>query len=269
MDKSNPATFSRLKWVLTGILFQLIVNVCPVPAGEATPSPSLDLEPVRINQGLFYQGGKVMVQARIPASCNSVVVRCIGPRQNIELMEKGRVMGLWMNVREIHLEQFPSIYLLWADPAECEIESPDIKREYLIGYDILKSMWVEQQPHSSNPDKFDDFLKLKEEDGLYRILPTSVGHIRDAQKGGREVEIALPLAAKAEPGRYTVTVIGLENGRAGSMLEGAFEISKSGLPALLYELANQHGLEYGIAAAILATLSGLAIGLVFSGKTGH
>ena len=122
---------------------------------------------------------------------------------------------------------------------------------------------------SVNPGKFDDFLKLKEKDGLYQILPQSGGYIRDAQNGGRVVEIPLPLVAKAETGRYTVTMIGLKNGRKDSIAEGTFEISKTGLPAFLYKLANQHALAYGIAAAILATLCGLAVGAVFSGKTGH
>jgi hypothetical protein len=71
------------------------------------------------------------------------------------------------------------------------------------------------------------------------------------------------------PGGYTVEVIAVRDGTIQARASKAVDASLTGIPAVMANLAFNHGAWYGILASIIAILGGLIIGLVFQSKGAH
>ncbi len=244
----------------------LLIIVFRVPdIGAASPS-NLQVLPNGLGVGESFQGAEIKVSAEVPAGSNAVV-EFRGDAHEDRLLRKGRRGGLWMNVGEVTVINAPSLYLAMStDPAL--VSNQDSESQW--GYQALrKQMKFSGAIPKAGKDKlFQEFIKLKESEGLYRVLPgalkvapTSADHAR--------VEGQFWLPDKIPPANYKIHFLVLNNGKVVDEKTTGFPVEMQGMPAVLTALAFDHATIYGLLAVTIAILAGFIMGFAFKGKGAH
>ena len=173
-----------------------------------------------------------------------------------------------MNVKQVHFQNLPKVYLLWTTEklAAMETGGPEkaIKLDYLS---FLSGTLPNNQ--GEGPLLLNELIKLKEADNLYHLFEGTV-RIKPLEKGlWDQADAVLMLPSKIYPGTYTLELIAFTEGKGSLLHSSTIEVRLVGFPALVSKVAHQKGLLYGILAVIIATLSGLLIGIIFSSKGAH
>ncbi|MBI4765173.1 MAG: TIGR02186 family protein [Deltaproteobacteria bacterium] len=101
--------------------------------GEHPPIGIDVIQPHTIRIGSFFAGERVTVRDVVPHG-DQVAFRLIGPREELTLMRKGRVGGLWMNVQQIHFKNLPKVYLLWTSEKLTSMEAGGAEKAMKLNY---------------------------------------------------------------------------------------------------------------------------------------
>ena len=254
---------------LMGVLIFLLGSLfCENTQGE-TLNPGLRMiHPQKLLITSFYHGEPIAVRAIVPAN-HEVALRIIGPEEDLHLLEKGRVWGLWMNVRRVVFQHVPAVYLLLTTkrlPALADKKTLDSLR---MDYRSLLSNSVETSETSRKSFLIDQLIKLKEHDRLYQIQEGII-QIKPLAGGNFEqFEVEVPLPARIAPGSYALELISFHDGQRALLQRESIEVKLSGFTDFLHRLAKEKGLLYGVLAVIIATVCGLAIGVVFTSRGAH
>jgi uncharacterized protein (TIGR02186 family) len=261
--------FKSVAGCLISVLIFLLVSLfCTNTQGE-TPNYGLRMiHPQKLLIKSFYHGETIAIRALIPAN-DEVALRIMGPEEDLHLLEKGRVWGLWMNVRQVTFHHVPTVYLLQTSKSLSALADQKTLGRLRMDYRSLLSDSLDKEETSRKSFLIDELIKLKEHDRLYRIQEGSI-QVKPLGNGSvDQIDVKLPLPAQISPGSYALELIGFHDGQ-GTLLQREFiEVRLSGFTDLLYRLAKEKGLLYGVLAVIVATLSGLAIGIVFISRGAH
>jgi uncharacterized protein (TIGR02186 family) len=238
-----------------------------LPRGASSASLELQVAPGLVGIGASFQGAQVTVSGQIPPG-SQAVVEVLGENSVEELMRKGRRGGLWMNVGEIKVKGAPSLYLAMSTTPEL-LSSPQGEAA-AFGYQALQKCltFCGCLEEKESPRFFQEFLKLKESEGLYGTFPGAL-KIAATNPGGDEVQGTFRLPAKTAPGQYQVCLSVLSEGRLLGRKCVPLQVAMVGFPAALSDLAYQHGALYGILAVIIAIVTGFVMGFIFKGKAAH
>jgi hypothetical protein len=218
------------------------------------------VEPSKIEAGMFYNGATVGVSALVPEDLE-ITVSLVGQDEPVSLNRKGKALGLiWMNVGEVEIDGAPDLYLLNTTDG-LEATAPILETAG-VGYSALRDRTTLAGTGGDDDLYFNEFVGLKESDGLYALEEASV--VREPAGNGRvRVSTDLQLAPKTPPGHYRLLIHGFgeEGGRLLGEIE--FEVEQVGLAASIRTLAMDRGLLYGILAVVVAISVGLLIGVLF------
>ncbi len=247
----------------------LLLGFCLVgSAGTARASetePTIEISPAKIGISSFYHGEGITFSGVIPADCVPVLV-VLGERKEHSLKRKGRVGPLWMNVGNVTVKDAPEMYYLLTSAENLDVlASTDILAEHGIGYDSLRQLVTIEQNDSDNNNIFQEFIKLKEKMGLYRVSVGAVELKRERENMMR-FRATAPIPAQVPPGTYEVHVHCFAARQFISNSAGTFVVEKVGLTRWLSALAFTHAALYGILSILIAVAAGLLMGFLFGSK---
>jgi len=244
----------------------LLLFVTLMPSGVQASVARLHLFPEQVEVGAFFQGTTVRLKGEVPPG-SQVVVEILGTPKEQVLLRKGRRAGLWMTVGEIRVEHAPNLYLVLSSTKEI----PSLEgRNAPWGFAALKSR-IKFRGALTEPEIdrfFQEFLKLKESEGLYAALPGALSLSNEPQ-GPVKLEGVFPLPPKVAPGTYEVRLSVIQNGQVVDQKSHLLTVRLVGFPALLASLAFEHGAWYGILAVLIAIATGFLMGFLFKGKAEH
>lgn len=237
-----------------------------VASSQAMPgSPSLRVHPNELHIRENFQGAPLIISADIPKGA-SAVAEIKGATHGDRLLRQGRRAGLWMSVGEVRVEGAPSVYLL--------LSTSDLAshtdRETRWGYEALQKQikFLGSIPDKGAGALFEQFVKLKESEGMYGLFPGSLKPVRTSND--REtIEGQLMLPSNIAPGNYSISLSVLNSGKLLEQRSAELTIEMRGLPAFLASLAYQHAILYGLVAVVIAIVTGFVMGFVFKGKGAH
>jgi uncharacterized protein (TIGR02186 family) len=216
--------------------------------------------------GAFFRGQRVTVAAMIPQGAEAVM-EVVGQAGDEHLMRKGRRGGLWLNVGEIEFHGAPSLYMVMSTNPKL-LEAAAAAEPW--GYPALKTRMTLSGlvPDRQRDEFFEQFLKMKESEGLYTTFQEPIEKSRVA--GGLvPVKGKFRLPTNVRPGSYEVCLSVIQEGRITGKKCGELKVMMVGFPAMIATLAYQHGAIYGILAVVIAIVTGFAIGFIFKGGGGH
>lgn len=253
---------------LSALGFYMCCCLAAQPGAAALDKGALRIEPSEIRAGTFYHGAQLTVTCEAPAGTRIAVV-LEGAREAVELKEKKKLFGLlWMNAGEIRFENLPTVYKVatGAPRGGGAVEQAELLMG--VGYPALE----QDAGIAEETDRtyFREYLKLKEREHLYGIMPDTISVTEDGD-GSIRGEVVFELPAKASTGRYSIRLFDVANDRVQQLAEGGVTVRQVGAAAFISHLAENHGLAYGLLAAVFAVLIGLLTGVVFGlgGKGGH
>ena len=239
-----------------GIAFGLLA------AGPARAELTAKANHDHITVGFFYHGSTVGVRGIADPDAD-LIIKIASADGHEALKEKGKKVGLWMNVGTLKFEHAPKLYEIYSTKPARELLSPEEADRYVLGYSAL-SRHVAVEPVESEQEKgrwFAEFLKFKEDSKLYT---RSSGQITFAEKDGkREYFIITPWPYQAPPGDYVATVYAVKDGRVVETAESKVFVEQVGGVKYLASMSENHGALYGLLSILSALGAGFGVGLVF------
>jgi hypothetical protein len=228
--------------------------------------PPLKVSPDNVQIGTFFSGQTVTVEGSIPAGAQAVL-EVVGTSADEHLMRKGRRGFLWMNVGEITVHDAPSLYLVMSTAKELLTSATG---EATWGYQSLEKRiaFSGNIETAERPMFMKQFLELKESEHIYATYPGTL-KVKTAAGGQNPVKVTFFLPTNTKPGTYKVVLSVITDGKVVSSAKTELTVAMVGFPALLADLAYQHGAAYGIIAVVIAIVTGFAMGFLFKGGGGH
>jgi hypothetical protein len=229
--------------------------------GRSCPADDeIRVNPETIRIGAFFSGSRLSVSGKLPSNCEAVI-EVIGQQVEEELMRKGRHWDLWMNVGEIDIFGAPRLYYVMSSDSALLAGSHN---DLAWGYAALRKEATFQGTSGGGPGSklFEEFIRLKEEQGLYGKFPQAV-QLTDSDEGQITVQGVFHFSTRVAPGPYRVCLSAVRNGRIIQRRCTTLEVSLTGLPAFLSLLASNHEVLYGLMAISFAVAVGLLSGFAF------
>jgi hypothetical protein len=252
----------RFLMVVVAMLGVLLAGSLSTRAAE----PTLKMSPDKVQIGTFFSGQTVTVEGTIPAGAQAVL-EVVGTSADEHLMRKGRRGFLWMNVGEITVHDAPSLYLVLSSAKELLTSTSG---EAAWGYQALEKRiaFSGKIETSERPLFMKQFLELKESEHIYATYPGAL-KVTAGAGGQSAVKGSFFLPTNTKPGTYKIILSVIADGKVVSSTSHELSVGMVGFPALLANLAFQHGATYGVIAVVIAIVTGFAMGFIFKGGGGH
>ncbi|MGR3376353.1 TIGR02186 family protein [Salipiger abyssi] len=241
----------------------LLLALLPA-AGNAADAPeatfALSLDEVEITTG--FHGAELLVFGAPTggtAGNYDVVITVTGPPGRATLRRKEQVAGIWMFTREAQFVWMPSFYTVATTGPLDEIVDPveNLRHGIAPGTYIPAPIGLETREETDL--YFDAMRRLTSES---RRITLEEGIVELSQ--GVLFQARIPLPVSLVPGTYDVRVFLLEDGVVLSRSDVDLPVRKSSLQRLIYRAAQDYGLLYGIAAALIALFAGWLASAIFS-----
>lgn len=212
----------------------------------------------------FYNGTTLEVSGVVPADTD-VVLEVSGAKKDVHLKEKGKILGvLWMNKTDVALENAPANYMVYTPDKPTKTL---LNTETGIGYQALVKDIVINPASEDKAFVFGEYVKLMEKSGVYAIYPGAVKY-GPVKGDSRPFTATLVVPPKMSAGTYQVRVFALRDGLVVDTVVKDLVVRLQGFPAMIYSLAYDHSLLFGIMAVVIAIGAGLGIGVLFKGGGG-
>jgi uncharacterized protein (TIGR02186 family) len=190
-----------------------------------------------------------------------VVVTVAGPRQDMVVFRKERLLGIWVNYDSRTFENAPSYFAVLSNRKLESIASADTLRRLQLGLDniVLPQRREGKVEDAGSADRYRAaLLELKGEHGLYRQESNGVTFLTPAL-----FRASIPLPAEVPISTYEVDVKLFTDGALIARTPSALEIDKVGFEQFVTSSAQSHGFLYGLATAMMAVLTGWFASVVF------
>jgi len=241
-------------------------SLVALPAGTAWTAESgkLAIQPEVLDIGTFYSGCQVTISGEVPKG-QDVVVEIAGPVANGQFDLKGRVGPFWMTNGRAEMDGAPAMYaILLPGGRDWQKKASSLG----LGLERLRNEIAIQSATVSPDELFNMFLELKKSEGLYVVEDNAVAYAAE-NNGFRRFTAVCHFPRSTVAGNYTIKATEIINGAKGMELSRSFTVDEVGFSRLVYDLATNQRLVYGILAVAIALFAGAVMGLLFKGGGSH
>ncbi len=203
---------------------------------------------------------------------DDIVVAVRGPARDLRVMKKERVLGIWVNSAPVRFENVASYYAVASTRplsdfanfaalrrngigmAHLPLRAPDEERtETLLGVPGVRVSDL----GAEIVDYRQAVVRNKTRQALYVEANSGVERL----DGGLFIA-RLFLPSETPVGDYTIEVYLFRDGAPIASRQTELQVAKAGLERVLYDLAHERPILYGLLALIMAALSGWLAALV-------
>ncbi|WP_066773901.1 TIGR02186 family protein [Croceicoccus mobilis] len=241
------------------------------PAAHAQPRdpilvPEISQHEVIVRQG--FTGADLLLygailqpdgRARPGTSPYDIVVVLKGPSEAINLREKRRIWGMWINADSAQFRSAPSYYAVASSRPLSDIVDPRTAAIYELGVNYLQLSPI----GAIRPEEVSRFAEglvaKREASGLYSQQEDAVSISEGVLYQAR---IALPSSVLT--GTYTAETFAIANGRVLASATSEVTVSKKGFERAVEVASRQWSLAYGLMAVALSVFMGWAAGRLFA-----
>jgi uncharacterized protein (TIGR02186 family) len=203
---------------------------------------------------------------------DDIVIAVRGPQRDLRVMQKRRVLGVWVNSAPVRFEDVPSYYAIAATRPLTDFASFTALRRNQLGADHVRLSAPETERTETllgvtgvtvsdlGPqivEYRDAVVRARARQGLFAENGSGVERL----EGGLFIaRLALPSGAPT--GRYDVDVYLFRDGAPIATRRTQLDVVKAGVERAIFELAHAQPLAYGLLAVIMAVLAGWAAAAV-------
>ena len=177
-----------------------------------------------------------------------------GPRKEITIWKKARVMGTWVNRYYMTFENMP-VYYNYATTIQGEVDDKIdlIMRHNGIGHDALFStLDVRKSGSIKDVSLFQKSLLLKKEaKGVYFDKPAEIKFMNE-----HFFRVSFEIPASALTGEYKIHSYLISDGQVIEKTTNILKVEQVGVNAFVYGLANDYSFTYALLCIIFGLFSG-------------
>jgi uncharacterized protein (TIGR02186 family) len=240
--------------MLIRLLTHIVLIVLLTTMGRTALADALvaDLSEHLVQINLSFTGKQVLLYGAIQGEGNVVVI-VQGPRQPVTVRRKARIAGVWANDVSVTFDDAISFYQVMAS-AELDEWLPFTLRErHQIGVEYLNFSPREEISPAEKADFQTALIRNKQKLGHYGMLEGRVSVL-----GGRLFRTEIFFPANVPTGIYNLEAFLVRDGEMISAQKTPLYVSKSGIEAEIFNLAQNFPEIYGILAILIAVAAGLA-----------
>jgi uncharacterized protein (TIGR02186 family) len=206
---------------------------------------------------LLLFGAILYPQGRAPDRAADIAVVLKGPTRSIQVREKRRVAGMWINAGSARFLSAPSFYAIATSRPLDRLVDAKTAAIYELGLDSLQMSPAGGALPAEQRRFKDGLVDLQRRSGLY--VEGGDVQIRDGVL--YRARIAIP--ARVPVGRYSAETFLIQDGHvvAGAVTE--VSIAKGGFERFVATAARRWSVAYGLVAVALAVVIGWAAGAPF------
>lgn len=253
-----------MKAIALAFLAALAGWSCALHAQERDPIlvPEVSQHEIRVRQGftgtelLLY--GAILDPGGLPASGQyDIAVVLKGPTHAVELREKQKVAGIWINAQSTDFRSVPSFYALAASRPISQLVDERTAAIYELGLDYLQL----SPTAAIDPEEQGRFMAglvdMRRREQLYQQNGHGV-----TITGGVLYQARITLPSNVQTGRYTAETLAITQGRVIASATAEVEVVKEGFERIVAEEAEDNSILYGLFAVGLSLFMGWFAGRV-------
>ncbi len=207
-----------------------------------------------------FVGSNVLLFGTVENLDSDVAVVVRGPRRDISVRRKSRLGLIWINLSQVEFRAVPEFYAVATSRPLDDLADPYLLRLHEVGVDNLAFLPIlDSLDEGEAVEEFREALiRNKQRAGLF---PRETARIRFLGNGLFRTTINFP--ANVPPGTYQVQTFEFEDGVVRSAQTTILTVSKVGMEADIYELANNQAALYGVVSIVVAIVAGWTASLIF------
>ncbi|SER82188.1 conserved hypothetical protein [Tranquillimonas rosea] len=246
----------------------LVLALCfavPAAAQEDDEEVVAGLSQSRISISANFDGSEILVFGAVKRESPirsqpplGVIVAVVGPSGAVTVRRKDRLAGIWVNQNSVEVDAAPSFYAVATSAPLEDIlnDTEDLRNRISIRRAIRT---VGAAGLVEDPTNFTDALiRIRKGAGLYQMNP---GTVEITESTLFNTSISLP--ANLTEGEYLARIFLTRGGRVVTEHRTEIYVRKVGLERLLYNLAHEQPLIYGLLSLALAAIAGWGASAAF------
>lgn len=187
-----------------------------------------------------------------------VVVVVRGPEQPVVVRRKERVLGMWLNRRQVTFASVPGFYALATSRPLADILRPEVLQRQRIGTEQLGLAPARALGEAELEAFRTALVRNKQGEGLFPTQPGQVSFL-----GGRLFRTTVNFPSNVPTGTYQVQVFLVRDGQVAGAQTTPLLISKLGVSAEIVDFAYRRSIVYGLVAVLIAVVAGWAASAMF------
>jgi uncharacterized protein (TIGR02186 family) len=181
-----------------------------------------------------------------------------GPSAPVAVRRKDRVVGIWVNNASVMVDSAPSFYAVaTTGPLNHILSDVDNLRYGITIERVIRAIGIADEAERAGEFVL-ALLRVRTNEGRYRVLEGKVELTEDTLFRS---DVVLP--ANLTEGEYKVRLFLLRDKRVIAHQERVIGVRKEGLERLIFNLAHQQPLVYGLLSLVLAALAGWGASAAF------
>jgi len=218
-----------------------------------------DLSQENVEISTDFQGAKILLFGAYEGKKgDDIVVIVTGPKGLVTLQKKEKIFGVWVNTKKVNYINAPKYLSISSNRKINDILNKKTQMISEIGLDNLK---IRIQPgiKVDNQNNWRQALTRNMlKSNLWSINENSVNLNKDSL-----FRSYLKLPSNVITGEFEVKILHYRNSKLVSQQINSINVSKSGISADIYFIAQNYSTLYGIFAVLLAVLVGWGSNLIF------
>ena len=218
-----------------------------------------DLSQENVEISTDFQGAKILLFGAYDGKKgDDIIVIVTGPKGLVTVQKKEKIVGVWVNTRKVNYINTPKYLSISSNRKIDEILNKKTQKISEIGLNNLK---IRIQPgiKVKNEKKWRQALTRNMlKTNLWSINENSVSLNKDSL-----FRSYLELPSNVITGQFEVKILHYRDSKLVSQQINSINVSKSGISAGIYDIAQNYSTLYGIFAVLLAVLVGWGSNLIF------
>jgi len=185
-----------------------------------------------------------------------VIITIEGPPRPATVRRMDRNYGIWMNVESVEIDAAPTFYAVATTAPFNEVitSTEDLRHRISIPRAIRAVGTGSDRP----ADFTQAVIRIRSDAGLYQVLENTV-----TLRGETLFNTSIALPANLVEGDYRARIFLTRGREVVSSYTAAIEVRKVGLERLIYTLAHERPLIYGLLSLVIAIAAGWSASAVF------
>ena len=218
-----------------------------------------DLSQENVKISTDFQGAKILLFGAYDGKKgDDIIVIVTGPKGLVTVQKKEKILGVWVNTKKVNYINTPKYLSISTNRRIDDILNKKTQKITEIGLNNLK---IRVQPgiKVENEGSWRKALTRNMlKSNLWSMNENSITLNKDSL-----FRSYLELPSNVITGQFEVKILHYRNSELVSQQINSINVSKSGISAEIYDIAQNYSTLYGIFAVLLAVLVGWGTNLIF------
>lgn len=245
-------------------LFLLIALLCLSAQRDPILVPEVSQHDVQVRQGftgteLLLFGAILDPGGRRAGQDYEIVVVLKGPTMPVQVREKERVAGIWVNAESTAFRSAPSFFAVASSAPIETIVDERTAAIYELGLEFIQLSPTGMIDLEEQQRFVAGLVDLRTRQGLYK---QDMNGVQISEQVLYQARIALP--SNVQTGTYTAETFAITRGRVIASAIAEVEVRKVGFERFIELFSQQQSLLYGMLAVLMSVGMGWMAGRLFA-----